>query len=148
MDKRIIFTQDNGVVAVIVPADECGLTIQQIADKDVPKGKPYSIVDVDQVPTDRYFRNAWKHDSGVISVDMPKAVEIQKEKLRAERAPLLAALDAEYMKALETKDAEKEAEVATEKQRLRDITDLDALTKAKTPEELKAISCASVAKEV
>ena len=59
MNSRIIFPTDDGGVAVIIPTAECGLTIQQIAAKDVPMGKPYKIVDVADVPSDRVFRNAW-----------------------------------------------------------------------------------------
>jgi hypothetical protein len=60
MNQRIIYPNDEGGVAVIVPAD-CGLTIKQIADKDVPAGKPYKIVDVVDIPSDRTFRNAWEY---------------------------------------------------------------------------------------
>jgi hypothetical protein len=59
MNQRIIYPTNNGV-AIIVPAD-CGLTIEEIAAKDVPEGKPYKIVDVDDIPTDRTFRNAWEY---------------------------------------------------------------------------------------
>ena len=58
MDKRIIYPTDEGGVAVIIPAD-CGLTIEQIAAKDVPAGKPFEIVDVADIPSDRTFRGAW-----------------------------------------------------------------------------------------
>lgn len=61
MNQRIIYPTDDGGVAVIVPAAECGLTIQEIAAKDVPFGKPYRIVDVNDIPTDRTFRNAWEY---------------------------------------------------------------------------------------
>lgn len=61
MDKRIIYPTDEGGVAVIIPAPECGLTIEEIAAKDVPAGKPYKIVSVDDVPSDRTFRNAWEY---------------------------------------------------------------------------------------
>ena len=61
MNSRIIYPTDNGGVAIIVPAAECGLTIEQIAAKDVPAGKPYKIVDVSDIPTDRTFRNAWEY---------------------------------------------------------------------------------------
>jgi hypothetical protein len=61
MDKRIIYPTDDGGVAVIVPAPNCGLTIEQIAAKDVPTGKDYQIVDVADVPSDRTFRNAWEY---------------------------------------------------------------------------------------
>jgi len=58
MNSRIIVPTDDGGVAVIVPAD-CGLTIEQIAAKDVPAGTPYEIVDVADIPSDRTFRGAW-----------------------------------------------------------------------------------------
>ena len=58
MNSRIIYPTDDGGVAVIVPA-ECGLTIEEIAAKDVPEGKPYEIVDVSEIPSDRTFRGAW-----------------------------------------------------------------------------------------
>lgn len=60
MNQRIIFQNDEGGVSVIVPAD-CGLTIEEIAAKDVPAGKPYKIVDVSDIPSDRTFRNAWEY---------------------------------------------------------------------------------------
>jgi len=59
MNSRIIYPTDDGGVAVIVPAPECGLTIEEIAAKDVPAGKTYQIVDVADIPTDRTFRGAW-----------------------------------------------------------------------------------------
>jgi hypothetical protein len=61
MNKRIIYPTDDGGVAVIVPAAECGLTIEEIAVKDVPAGKPYKILDVADIPTDRTFRDAWEY---------------------------------------------------------------------------------------
>ena len=61
MNQRIIYPTDDGGVAVIIPATECGLTIEEIAAKDVPKGKPYKIVDVADIPSDRTFRDAWEY---------------------------------------------------------------------------------------
>ena len=58
--KRIIYQKDDGGVAVIIPAPDCGLTIEEIAAKDVPAGKPFKIVDAADIPTDRTFRNAWE----------------------------------------------------------------------------------------
>ena len=60
MNQRIIYPTEDGGVAVIVPAPECGLTIEEIAAKDVPAGKTYKIVDVSDIPSDRTFRNAWE----------------------------------------------------------------------------------------
>jgi hypothetical protein len=61
MNYRIIYPNDEGGVAVIVPAPDCGLTIEQIAAKDVPAGKPFKIINMDDVPNDRTFRNAWEY---------------------------------------------------------------------------------------
>ena len=61
MNQRIIYPTPDGGVAVIVPAPECGLSIEEIAAKDVPAGVEYKIIDVSEVPTDRTFRNAWEY---------------------------------------------------------------------------------------
>ena len=58
MNQRIVYQNDEGGISIIVPAD-CGLTIEEIAAKDVPTGKVYNIVDVSEIPTDRTFRDAW-----------------------------------------------------------------------------------------
>ena len=60
MTQRIIYKTDEGL-AVIIPSDEAlaTRTIQEIADKDVPSGVAYKIVDVADVPSDRTFRDAW-----------------------------------------------------------------------------------------
>jgi len=62
MDKRIVYMSDDGGVCIVIPAPECGLTIEQIAQKDVPTGKSYKIVDVSDIPTDRTWRDAWVVD--------------------------------------------------------------------------------------
>jgi hypothetical protein len=60
MNQRIIYPTPEGGVAVIIPAPECGLSIEEIAAKDVPAGVEYKIVDVSDIPLDRTFRNAWE----------------------------------------------------------------------------------------
>ena len=76
MNQRIIYPTDDGGVAVIIPAPECGLSLEQIAAKDVPpivvygpeqtvvssSPRPYKIVDAADIPADRTFRNAWTAD--------------------------------------------------------------------------------------
>jgi len=86
------------------------------------------------VPSDRNFRGAWVLNGSVISEDLNKAKEIFADKIREARTPLLAALDTDYMKALE-QGADTAAIVAS-KQALRDApTAGDAAT---TIAELKA----------
>ena len=73
-----------------------------------------------------------------IKVNLEKAKEIQKNHWRALRKPLLAALDTEFMLALESEDKAKQKEIKAKKQALRDITKTD-LSQVTTPEELKAV---------
>lgn len=68
MTQRIIYPTQEGDVAVIIPAD-CGLTIEQIAAKDVPSGKPYLIIDASLIPTDRSQREAWTADFSTAQVN-------------------------------------------------------------------------------
>jgi len=55
--KRIIYQTATGV-AIIHPTGE--LTVEEVAAKDVPPNTPYRIVNDDEVPSDRTFRNAWE----------------------------------------------------------------------------------------
>ena len=59
--KKIIYPNDDGGVSVVHPAST-KYTIEQIALKDVPAGKPYRIIDITEIPTDRTFREAWEAD--------------------------------------------------------------------------------------
>lgn len=61
--KRIIYPTDDGGVAIVIPAPEAleTMTIEEIATKDVPTGKPFKIVDVTDIPSDRTFRDAWEY---------------------------------------------------------------------------------------
>jgi hypothetical protein len=63
MSQFIIYPNDDGGVAVIIPAPDCGLTIQEIAAKDVPNGKPFKIIDRSDLPEDQTFRNAWEYSA-------------------------------------------------------------------------------------
>jgi hypothetical protein len=72
----------------------------------------------------------------MITINLDKAKAITKDRLRAERTPLLLAQDVAFQRALE-EGADTSAIVA-EKQRLRDITNL--ADQATTLEELKAIA--------
>ena len=59
-NPRIIYPTPEGGVAIIIPAPGCGLTIEEIAAKDVPAGVPFRIVEADTIPEDRTFRAAWE----------------------------------------------------------------------------------------
>jgi hypothetical protein len=62
--NRIIYNQDNGVVAIVIPTQEAleKYGIMAIAIKDVPTGKPFKIVDAADIPSDRSERDSWTVD--------------------------------------------------------------------------------------
>ena len=58
--KIAIFQRaDSDTISVLVPASNCGLTLEEICAKDVPTGIKYKIIDDVDLPEDREFRNAW-----------------------------------------------------------------------------------------
>ena len=67
MRERIIYKNTDGSISIIIPAPDCGLTLEQIAAKDVPAGLPYKIVDVSELPQDRSKRTAWTVDDEVLT---------------------------------------------------------------------------------
>ena len=90
------------------------------------------------VPSDRYFRNAWKLKGSVISEDMTEAKKIFKDKIREIRKPLLEAEDVTYMKALEEDDSSAKAESVKKKKALRDAPASKSIDDADTIAKLKA----------
>ena len=128
----IIHENSNGGVSVTVPTGE--LSIEAVKTKDTPSGS--IIVDSDTLPnSDNDFFDAWELSGSTVSVNISKAKEITKKRLRAEREPLLAAQDVLFQRALET-SADTTAIVA-EKQRLRDIT--TQVDSATTTAQLRAM---------
>lgn len=132
MTQAIIFTNELGGVSVCIPTGE--ISIEAVQAKDTPKGS--IIVNQSDLPNQHNdFFDAWELVSGKVEVNLAKAKEITKARLRAERTPLLAAQDVKFQRALES--GADTAEIVAEKNRLRDVTNLvDAET---TLEGLRAI---------
>lgn len=135
-NKRILFSQPDGTVAVIVPAP--GVSLEDVL-KAVPEGAEYEVVDVADVPSDRTFRNAWFHDTTPapqkVGIDIDKAKGVCHDKRRAKRAAEFAPLDVEAT--IPAKAAQAEAK----RQQVRDNhaalqAEIDA---AADPAALKAI---------
>lgn len=134
---KIIYTNDNGNVVVITPVST-ELTVEEVAAKDVPAGKSYTIVEDAQVPTDRSFRDAWALSDGSIQVEMTKAKDLMRDKIREARKDLLSAEDVTFMRAVETADADAQAASAARKQALRDAPLASAISNASDVTALKA----------
>jgi hypothetical protein len=133
MTQAIIFTNDNGGVATCIPTGE--ISIEAVLAKDVPEGRGARIVNVSDLPRDNDFYDAWEMDETSVTVNKAKAVELTKQRLRAERTSLLAAQDVAFQRAQES--GANTSAIVAEKQRLRDITNL--ATEAKSLEELRAL---------
>lgn len=135
--KKIIYTNLDGSVSIVIPAPKEHLEKifgplsdeayeLHVWERSVPIGSinPRYIEDSD-IPKSREFRNAWVDvtKSSNIDIDLSKAKDIQLEKLRIERAPLLEQLDKEMLYALEDGDVVKQSQIKLKKQGLRDITE-------------------------
>ena len=129
--SKIIYTNSDGTVSIIIPAGDVNDAI-----KDVPSGLSYEIVEDSVIPKDRSFRNAWKQNSKTIETDMTKAKEIHKDKIRIARAPKLAELDIEFQKALETSSST--TDIVAKKQVLRDAPAASGISTAASEADLKA----------
>ena len=127
----IIFTNESGGVSVTYPTSD--LSIQEVKAKDTPSHS--IIVDSSILPEEEDFFNAWELNGSSVSVNLSKAKEITKSRLRLEREPLLQEQDVLFQRALES--GANTADIVAEKQRLRDITTLaDACT---TTAQLRAL---------
>ena len=60
-DKRFVYVRDDGGITIVIPSDNCGLTLDQIKAKDCPNDRPVYTVDKSEIPTDRSFRDAWTY---------------------------------------------------------------------------------------
>ena len=143
--SKIIYTQENGVIAVVHPTPQSleEMTINEIAQRVVPVGiSTYSIVEDSVIPTDRSFRNSWvgvgigTTGGTTIIEDMTKAKELHKAKIREARVDKFAELDIEYQRATET-SADTSAIVA-KKQALRYAPTASGIATAANTTELKA----------
>jgi hypothetical protein len=65
MTQRIIYPNDDGGVSILIPTPEYleTHTMEELAAKDVPAGKPFKIIDTTDVPSDRTFRDAWEYQA-------------------------------------------------------------------------------------
>lgn len=126
--NNIVWKNADGSISVtyLVEAQNADLHAEELQfNGDIPADSEMVAKNID-IPTDREFRGAWAWitEDPVIDIDMDKAVEVTKIRLRQERQPHLAKLDTEYLKADEDGNTTEKKRIKTEKQRLRDITSL------------------------
>ena len=134
MQHKIVYSTDDGVT-IVFPIAASGLTIEQIAAKDVPASKEYAFIHDDDIPSDRTFRKAWVLRNNRIEHDLNKAKALAHDRRRARRAEAFAPLD------LEVTIPAKAAAAEVKRQAIRDAdavlqTQIDA---ALTVDALKAL---------
>lgn len=140
LEKIVFYPNDSGSVAAVFPVGD--VSIDEICRKDVPSGKPFSIVEKSKLP------NLWGElfdaleidfaNSGEVKINMNKAKVLVHQERRALRERELEPLDLLIMKQIPGVDV---AEVEAKRQQIRDKysvmqTKIDCAT---TPEELKVI---------
>ncbi len=112
----ITYPQPNNQIAVVIPTSNVNDAI-----KDVPLGIPYKIVE--SVDIDNDYFNAYEFDIALgARINIEKAKAIHLDKFRNARAPKLAKLDIDFIKAVEVNDEVKKVEIIAAKQVLRDVT--------------------------
>lgn len=119
---NVIIYQDQDGLAVIHPAE--GSTMEQLVAA-VPAGASYIAIPLEDLPEDRYFRDAWELVGGELSINIEAAKEIQRNLWRKMREPKLKALDLAFMRALEANDEEEQFAVGLAKTQLRDVTNTE-----------------------
>ena len=129
--SRIIFQNDSGGVSVIIPTGSVELAL-----KDVPEGVPYEIVDAADIPSDRFFRNAWVADGAAVAVDLGKAKDIGHNIRRTMRAEEFQPFDEIIAKQIPGADA-AEAEAARAEIRDKYAEVQDAINAAETTDSIK-----------
>lgn len=134
--KTICITRADGGVSLLRTDGSVDDEIAKLAT--VTKIVSWREIDPSEKPLDRTFRDAWK-DTGKIDVDMVKARDIQRDRIRAKRKPKLEALDIEYMKAHEKADVLAMNRIVAQKQALRDAPAHPDIEAAQTPEALKNV---------
>lgn len=132
---RIIYTNDDGGVSIVIPAE--GVTLDKLLEKSVPNGADYEVVAVSEISSDRTFRNAWEKGAGGIATNLVKALVIAQDNVRGVRTTKLEELDVLAIRADEVVDATAKAEIVAKKNIARDSPDDPRLSVAQTEAELK-----------
>ncbi len=139
MTLRFAYTRPDGGVSIVVVVDKANLDRlpvigefgplsqehyrQFVLERSIPPDASdvSELPDNWQPPDDRTFRDAWVYASGIVTIDMSKAREIHRNRLRAARKTVMEQLDGNYMLADERGDNAAKIKITKRKQKLRDI---------------------------
>lgn len=135
MDKRVIYVRQDepNKLGVLIPMN-CGLTVEEIANKDLPSGTLFAIVNKEEVPVDFDLMDAWEFNEGntAVVINLNKAKDIVHEIRRRARVVEMAPLDTKSTIPSEAVAAEEARQVLRDKYAglqadIDTATDVDAL---------------------
>lgn len=137
----IIFKNLDNTCGIIHPAPEAleVMSIEDIALKDVPSGLSYRICALEDIPTDRYFREAWADDGGVVNILMSRAKDVHMNNVRNARDKKFIEMGFPYKLDSDLEEAIIPIETRTILQTLRNIPQTLDFSGVSSPEELRGI---------
>jgi len=124
--QKVIYQQENGTVALVVPTGQ--YTLEQVIESAVPVGAPYLVIDDEHIPDgfmDFHAAVTANFDDPInitIEVDMDKAKEIAKQSIREMRKPLFEENDIAIRDALLSGNKIHLKAAIDKRDRLRDAT--------------------------
>lgn len=141
MTQVIVFKNENGSVGIVTPAADWQGTMEDLQTKRVPQGLQSAVVNMDDLPAARDFREAWTLTvDGLVAVDIVQAQALQTERILAAYDAKLTKLDETVPRALESADFLDgyQQQVAQEKQALRTARAAVDLSSAVSIEAIRA----------
>ena len=133
--KYILYIKEDKKVGILSVSPNWDKPFEELAKKDVPEGLPWKVVNEDELPKYNYFASSWilndLHEQ--ITFDYEEVKRVWLNFYRRVRTPLLAALDIDFMRSVESGDINLQKEIASKKQALRDVT------KTELPNDLDGI---------
>ena len=139
-NKRIVYQGEDGIAKIVSPTQVYKGTMEDLLKEVVPEDclDSADIVEADTIPNDRTFRNAWTTSKGKSAeIDLSKAKDVAKDKVRQARTPKFQELDIAYQRADEDSDADAKKAVADKKKLARDATKNTKITGASDVDKLK-----------
>ena len=132
--NRIIYNQEDGTIAIVIPSTSFEGTMDELALEVVPNGIEYEVVADTDIPTDRTFRNAWERDVSAapekVKTNMVKAKEIAHDVRRKTRDEAFKPLDVQATIPAQASAAETARQSIRDADALKQIAIDDATTEA------------------
>ncbi len=141
---RIVHIRNDGSIAITTMANSKA-TVEEMIDhaNELTLKNPdyinYILMNDYFVPTDRYFREAWKHETGNIAVNMDKAKNIHLDKLRDIRSQKFIDLGFPQRLNPQVENAILDETTKAKLKELRDFPQTLDLTNVHNPDQLKNI---------